>query len=200
LQYEPTIEDTYRKQVLVDNQSCTLEVLDSAGAGEYRALEHQWIRSGEGFLLVYSISSRISFERIQTFHNQIHRVKESEAPSTPYPGSPISRAAPSTPIPIILVGNKSDRATEREVSIHEGRVLAQKLGCAFLETSAKNGIAVEDAFYDIIRQLQRRRMQSGVGCIQRFKKWPRMGVGDETDSRDCWLYRPKKDGYKCTIS
>jgi GTPase KRas protein len=124
--YDPTIEDSYRKQVVIDGQSCMLEVLDTAGQEEYTALRDQWIRDGEGFVLVYSISSRSSFTRIQRFHNQIQRVKESSASSPSYPGSPISSAAPSAPVPIMLVGNKRDLVTEREVSTQEGHALARE--------------------------------------------------------------------------
>ena len=81
--YDPTIEDSYRKQVQIDGQSCMLEVLDTAGQEEYIALRDQWIRDGEGFVLVYSISSRSSFTRIQRFHNQIQRVKESSLSGSP---------------------------------------------------------------------------------------------------------------------
>src|SRR5271168_151703 len=136
-----------------------LEVLDTAGQEEYTALRDQWIRDGEGFVLVYSISSRSSFTRIQRFHNQIQRVKESTASSPSYPGSPLSSAAPSAPVPIMLVGNKSDRVTEREVSTQEGHALARELGCEFVEASAKNCINVEKAFYDVVRLLRRQRQQ-----------------------------------------
>ncbi|KAF4626536.1 hypothetical protein G7Y89_g11623 [Cudoniella acicularis] len=135
--YDPTIEDSYRKQVVIDGQSCMLEVLDTAGQEEYTALRDQWIRDGEGFVLVYSISSRSSFTRITRFHNQIQRVKESSSSSPPYPGSPLSSSMPSAPVPIMLVGNKSDRVTEREVSTQEGNALARELGCEFVEASAK---------------------------------------------------------------
>src|SRR5256884_5335455 len=87
--YDPTIEDSYRKQVVIDHQSCMLEVLDTAGQEEYTALRDQWIRDGEGFVLVYSISSRSSFTRIPKFHQQIQRVKES-SPSGFSGGSPLS--------------------------------------------------------------------------------------------------------------
>ncbi|KAJ0343304.1 hypothetical protein COL922a_000033 [Colletotrichum nupharicola] len=155
--YDPTIEDSYRKQVVIDGQACMLEVLDTAGQEEYTALRDQWIRDGEGFVLVYSISSRSSFSRIKRFHHQIQRVKESCASSPSYPGSPISAASPQAPVPIMLVGNKSDRVTEREVSTQEGHALARELGCEFVEASAKNCINVEKAFYDVVRILRRQR-------------------------------------------
>ena len=100
-----------------------LEVLDTAGQEEYIALRDQWIRDGEGFVLVYSISSRSSFARIQRFHSQIQRVKETAMAGSPtYPGSPISASAPMFgQAPVMLVGNKCDRVTEREVSTQEGQ-------------------------------------------------------------------------------
>ncbi|KAF2083203.1 GTPase NRas precursor [Saccharata proteae CBS 121410] len=165
--YDPTIEDSYRKQVQIDGQSCMLEVLDTAGQEEYTALRDQWIRDGEGFVLVYSISSRASFARIQKFHHQIQRVKESAyAGSSPtYPGSPLSSSSTGSgafgPSPVMLVGNKCDRVTEREVSTQEGSALARDLGCDFVEASAKNCVNVEKAFYDVVRQLRRQRQSSG---------------------------------------
>ncbi|KAF5869556.1 putative ras-2 protein [Botrytis fragariae] len=195
--YDPTIEDSYRKQVAIDGQSCMLEVLDTAGQEEYTALRDQWIRDGEGFVLVYSISSRSSFTRIQRFHNQIQRVKESSSSSPIYPGSPISPISPSEPVPIMLVGNKCDRVTEREVSTQEGHALARELGCEFVEASAKNCVNVEKAFYDVVRQLRRQRQQrssaSGAGKSPRANTMDNGMVRDESRK-----YRPKKKG-PCVI-
>lgn len=141
-----------------------LEVLDTAGQEEYTALRDQWIRDGEGFVLVYSISLRSSFTKIQRFHRQIQRVEGSAAPGTStYPGSPLSQTEGSStlgPTPVMLVGNKSDRMTERQVSTQEGKHLARQLGCDFVEASAKNFVNVEKAFYDVVRQLRKQRASS----------------------------------------
>ena len=61
-------------------------------------MREQYMRTGEGFLLVYSITSRQSFEEIPTFQQQILRVKDRDY------------------FPIILVGNKCDLEHERQVS------------------------------------------------------------------------------------
>jgi len=134
--YDPTIEDSYRKQVVIDDQACVLEVLDTAGQEEYTALRDQWIRDGEGFLLVYSIASRSTFERVERFRDQISRVKDMDE------------------VPMILVGNKCDKVTEREVSREEGVGLAKKLSCDFIETSAKTCVNVERAFYSVVRMIR----------------------------------------------
>lgn len=155
-----------------------LEVLDTAGQEEYIALRDQWIRDGEGFVLVYSISSRSSFARIQRFHSQIQRVKESSMAGSPtYPGSPMTASAPMFgQAPVMLVGNKCDRVTEREVSTQEGQALAKDLGCDFVEASAKNCVNVEKAFFDVVRQLRRQRHQ-GTGRSPTDRKEPRARPG-----------------------
>jgi GTPase KRas len=132
--YDPTIEDSYRKQTVIDDQPCMLEVLDTAGQEEYTALRDQWIREGEGFLLVYSIADRATFERVERFREQISRVKDTEPQS----------------VPIMLVGNKCDKVNAREVSRDEGQALAQRLGCRFVESSAKTCVNVEKAYYTVV--------------------------------------------------
>ena len=77
-------------------------MLDTAGQEEYSAMREQYMRTGEGFLLVYSINSRQSFEEILTFQQQILRVKDKDY------------------FPIIIVGNKCDLDGERLVS-RQGR-------------------------------------------------------------------------------
>ncbi|KAI9611488.1 hypothetical protein H4Q26_008441 [Puccinia striiformis f. sp. tritici PST-130] len=77
-EYDPTIEDSYRKQCVIDEEVALLDVLDTAGQEEYSAMREQYMRTGEGFLLVYSITSRNSFEEISTFHQQILRVKDKD--------------------------------------------------------------------------------------------------------------------------
>jgi GTPase KRas protein len=168
-----------------------LEVLDTAGQEEYIALRDQWIRDGEGFVLVYSISSRSSFQRIQKFHSQIQRVKETSMAGSPtYPGSPMSASMPVYGhAPVMLVGNKCDRVTEREVSTQEGQALAKELGCDFLEASAKNCVNVEKAFFDVVRQLRRQRHG---GRSNTDKREPRSRTGYNKEDRS----RARSDGLR----
>ncbi|KAG5996421.1 Ras GTPase ras2 [Claviceps spartinae] len=193
--YDPTIEDSYRKQVVIDSQPCMLEVLDTAGQEEYTALRDQWIRDGEGFVLVYSISSRSSFTRIKRFHHQIQRVKESCSSSPSYPGSLLSTVNSQMPVPIMLVGNKSDRVTEREVSTQEGHALARELGCEFVEASAKNCINVEKAFYDVVRILRRQRQHASRPSGNTSGR-SRNGNGDAGGRERDTLRSRRKDGEK----
>ena len=206
--YDPTIEDSYRKQVVIDSQSCMLEVLDTAGQEEYTALRDQWIRDGEGFVLVYSITSRSSFTRVRRFHSQIQRVKESSNASSPttagYLPSPVSQSMMmgGGQAPVMLVGNKSDRVTEREVSTQEGTALAKEMGCDFVEASAKNCINVEKAFYEVVRALRKQRHDTQLtrtGTIPGRSGGP-VGMSDSRDGRKR-APKESKSGHKprCTI-
>ncbi|KAF8824907.1 hypothetical protein HHX47_DHR7000138 [Lentinula edodes] len=136
-EYDPTIEDSYRKQCVIDDEVALLDVLDTAGQEEYGAMREQYMRTGEGFLLVYSITSRNSFEEISTFHQQILRVKDQDT------------------FPVVVVANKCDLEYERQVGMNEGRDLARHFGCKFVETSAKVRINVDQAFQDLVREIRK---------------------------------------------
>jgi len=136
--YDPTIEDAYRKQFVVDNRMCFVEVIDTAGQEEYATLRDQWVREGQGFILVYSIASRSTFDRLEVFRQSVKRAKR---------GDPI----------LMLVGNKCDKAYEREVSKEEGAALARQFNCEFIETSAKTAQNVERVFTSLVRALRQTR-------------------------------------------
>ncbi|CAO3659101.1 unnamed protein product [Rhizopus stolonifer] len=135
--YDPTIEDSYRKRCAIDSEKASLEILDTSGQDEYSALREQYMRNGEGFMLVYSVTSRSSFEEIKSFRQQISRVKDCES------------------FPMILVGNKCDLKSGRQVMTQEGKDLAKSFGCQFIETSAKKRVNVEESFFEIVRDIRR---------------------------------------------
>ncbi|CAK4030440.1 ras [Lecanosticta acicola] len=169
-EYDPTIEDSYRKQCVIDDEVALLDVLDTAGQEEYSAMREQYMRTGEGFLLVYSITSRQSFEEIVTFQQQILRVKDKDY------------------FPIIVVGNKCDLESERQVSTEEGKQLARSFGCKFIETSAKSRINVDNAFYDIVREIRKyNKDMSGYpgGGGSGSKPKDEMGFQDQEQDAGC---------------
>ncbi|AEO60565.1 hypothetical protein MYCTH_2145069 [Thermothelomyces thermophilus ATCC 42464] len=172
-EYDPTIEDSYRKQCIIDDEVALLDVLDTAGQEEYSAMREQYMRTGEGFLLVYSITSRESFEEIRTFQQQILRVKDKDV------------------FPMVVVGNKLDLASERKVSVEEGKALANEFNCMFLETSAKTNTNVEQAFFEVVRAIRRfnREMQGGPtpggGLSHNGAGMGKMDIADEDAPSGC---------------
>ncbi|KAF2871744.1 ras family-domain-containing protein [Massariosphaeria phaeospora] len=170
-EYDPTIEDSYRKQCVIDDEVALLDVLDTAGQEEYSAMREQYMRTGEGFLLVYSITDRQSFEEIMTFQQQILRVKDKDY------------------FPMIVVGNKCDLEGERQVSTQEGQNLARQFDCKFIETSAKSRINVDNAFYDIVREIRKynKEMSSYTGAPSGGAPngMGKMGVDDDHEKKSC---------------
>lgn len=137
--YDPTIEDSYRKQVEVDAQQCMLEILDTAGTEQFTAMRDLYMKNGQGFALVYSITAQSTFNDLQDLREQILRVKDTDD------------------VPMILVGNKCDLEDERVVGKEQGQNLARQWNnCAFLESSAKSKINVNEIFYDLVRQINRK--------------------------------------------
>jgi len=137
--YEPTIEDSYRKQLIIDSDPCILDILDTAGQEEYAALKDQYMQTGEGFYLVYSILDRTTFEEVKDTRAQILKVKN------------------TTSIPLIVVGNKADLASQREVNTEEGKKLSDSWNVPFFEASAKDGTNVEESWIELVRELRKYR-------------------------------------------
>ena len=54
----------------IDDETCLLDILDTAGQEEYSAMRDQYMRTGQGFLLVYAITSRSSFDEITAFRER----------------------------------------------------------------------------------------------------------------------------------
>jgi len=137
-QYDPTIEDSYRKLVEVGGQQYMLEILDTAGTEHFTAMRDLYIKNGQGFILVYSITSDGSFHELNEIRSQIVEIKE---------------ALNQKYVPLILVGNKCDLSNQRVVSTDTGKARATEWGCPFIETSAKLNINVTETFLKITQQI-----------------------------------------------
>ena len=111
----------------VDNNIYRIQIWDTAGQENYRAITRSYYKNTACALIVYEISSRDSFKRISYWLNDC------------------KNSAPKT-ILLILVGNKCDLEDKREVTEEEGREFAEKNGMLFFETSAKTGKNVEELF------------------------------------------------------
>ena len=155
-------------------------MLDTAGQEGYITLRDEWIRQGDGFILVYSISSRDSFNAIKRLYEQIQRVRESslDGPSPQLGSSPSETSIdPALPNygPVMLVGNKCDLVGDRKVSTREGKALGKELRCDFVEASAKYNINVEKAFYDVARELIAQNQQAKSTIRRRMLRSRRSG-------------------------
>lgn len=141
-EYDPTIEDAYRKNMVVDDLPCVLDILDTAGQEDYTALRSTWMRSRDGFVLVFSVVDRTTFDGLEAFYDQLTVMHEEKVP------------------PLVIVGNKCD-LDKREVTVEEGKRLAARYEGMYLETSAKTATGIEAVFTSVARGVRKHRAAGG---------------------------------------
>ena len=134
ISYIPTIENFYISDLVVDDSSLSLRLLDTSGLPECSVLHGQWIRNADAIILVYSITDLVSWVASRTLYTTIRQFRT----DNPF---------------IALIGNKSDLDHLRQVPIYLGLELASTIGCPFLETSAKQNVNVLDLFIMIARKI-----------------------------------------------
>lgn len=96
------------------------------------------MRGGEGFILVYTVTEKRSFEEIRRFKAMIDRVRNYEK------------------VPIVIAANKKDLEHKRQISTKEGEMMAKEFGCPFFETSAALRHNVDETFEEIVRCIRRK--------------------------------------------
>ena len=133
--YDPTIEDSYRTTVNINNKDIILNIIDTAGQEEFYALRDQYIRSGDGYIIVFSITSVTSFLEVNAIKEQLNIVLDSDD---------------NTLIPIILVGNKCDLEEYRQVQSSDAQRLADEWKVKYFETSAKNKTNINRIFEELV--------------------------------------------------
>jgi len=141
--YIPTIEDTYRQVISCNKNVCTLQITDTTGSHQFPAMQRLNITKGHAFMLVYSITSKQSLEELIPIYRQIVEVKAGEEN-----------------LPIMLVGNKCDEDNQRDVNTEYANEMVSKIlkGCGFIETSAKTGQNVQEAFQELLSLDKSRNM------------------------------------------
>ncbi|XP_012221582.1 GTP-binding protein Rit2 isoform X2 [Linepithema humile] len=154
--HDPTIEDSYQKQAVIDGEAALLDILDTAGQVEFTAMREQYMRCGEGFMICYSVTDRHSFQETMEYRKLISRVRANEN------------------IPLVLVGNKFDLQHQRKVTTEEGKALAEELGCPFYETSAALRQFIDDAFFSLVRQIRAKERPRRDPLHRKRSRWWRI--------------------------
>ena len=123
------------------------------------------MKTGQGFLLVYSVTTIPSFEAVTRLRTQVLRIKEDQPD-----------------IPIVLVGNKIDMDGERAVQTDQGRKLCDSWGgrdknTAFVEASAKSNVNVTDCFVELVRLINQWRANNPVDVdVENRKRTPKCAL------------------------
>ncbi|KAK0656458.1 ras family-domain-containing protein [Cercophora newfieldiana] len=173
--YDPTIEDSYRTQVSVDGRQVMLEILDTAGTEQFVAMRDLYMKTGQGFLLVFSITSRASLQELVTLRDEIIRIKDDEN------------------IPIVIVGNKADLVDQRQVDRAKAFAISQRWNAPYYEASARTRTNVDEVFVDLCRQMLRRDDAPDNSQDLYYDK------GEDPSSSRRRRKRKHKHGPRCTI-
>lgn len=120
------------KTVVIDGLRIKVQIWDTAGQERFHTLTRAYYRGAHGILLVYDVTNRKTFEHVGTWLSYIIKYSDKNPALT-------------------LVGNKCDLSHKRQVSSLEGELRAEKSGCKFFETSAKNDVNVTKAFFQLVK-------------------------------------------------
>ena len=135
--YEPTIENTFTKNVKHRDQEYQVTLVDTAGQDEYSIFPTQYSMDIHGYVLVYSIVDPRSLEVVQIIYDKLLDMTG------------------KVNVPMVLVGNKKDLHAERKIPVEQGRKLAESWKAVFLEASAKHNDSVTDIFSAILTQIEK---------------------------------------------
>ncbi|KAF9972465.1 Ras- protein Rab-18 [Actinomortierella ambigua] len=123
------------KVIDVEGKKYKLTIWDTAGQERFRTLTSSYYRGAQGVILVYDVSNRDSFDQLQTWFNELNTYCSSKE------------------VVKMIVGNKVDRETARQVTKQEGLEMARKLQTLFIECSAKTKVGVQQAFEELVQQI-----------------------------------------------
>ncbi|KAI6655128.1 hypothetical protein LOD99_2417 [Oopsacas minuta] len=162
--YDPTIEGTFRAESEVDGVTVEVEITDTAGQDSFRdIISTYYSRRGAGYMLVFSLTARDSFFALQNrIYEELMDTKRSLS------GQQHER------VPIVLIGNKSDLPSNREVQLTEGQAQGREWSCNYFETSAKFNENVRESFVTLIREMniarqsEKKTLSKEKGCCTLF--------------------------------
>lgn len=198
--YDPTTDGTFRKIFFVDDERWIIDgfsdgYLRPQGLQSY--LGHA-LANSETYILLYSVASRESFDAVKGFLQQM------ESPTEPLStmvetkrGQASGKNSDGKCFLSGLVSTKNDLPEpQRIVEPSEGAALARELGCPFIETSAKTGSGVKDAFAEMCRMYKRvwmeqRRQQSKRTSLIKAIVSPSSADAKERKERWWRWYRAK---------
>ena len=149
--YDPTIEDAYKKEIIIAEQKVTVQILDTAPGNEFYAFRQHYTRILDGGIFIYSIANKFSFDALPQYVDQINNTNEV--------GN----------FPRLIIGNKCDLESEREVETLEGENLA-RFNAIFCETSVMFGINVDAAVEALTTEIYNLRVLRGIKIQGRKKQ------------------------------
>jgi GTPase KRas protein len=130
-------EESYYKEVECGTRKYDVEIIDTAGQDEFADFRNTALAQGDGFLCLFAVNSPYSWQELKELRERIvleHEDKEE--------------------LPMVIVGNKKDLDSHRQVPFDEVALYCRSIRCPFIETSAKTGLNIREAFQLLIEQVK----------------------------------------------
>jgi len=150
--YDPTIEDAYRKEVVIDGRPVPVDILNTSGQENWVSLRSAWYRRKDGFLLVFALNDENSLKELKSIREQASEYLGKE----------------KVP-PMLLVGNKADLSEVPSLWENANQKVKEWGLLGSIKTSAKTNLNVHAAFANIVRAV--RRIRNAEVQPRSGKKW-----------------------------
>jgi len=165
-----TLQASYlEKRINLGSTSVTLSIWDTAGQERFHALAPIYYRDANGAVLVYDITDKTSFLKVQNWVEELRKVVGFD-------------------IVLVMASNKDDLAAKRQVSIEEASNYAEKVGAKVFPTSAKTNKGVEEIFLELTKLLLKQQKEKEINNSSSPRnglRGPKAGIAvvDDTEEK-----------------
>jgi len=132
------------RTIHLDGKTIKLQIWDTAGQERFRTITSSYYRGAHGIIVVYDVTEAESFNNVKQWLHEIDR----------YASEGVNK---------LLVGNKSDLVSKKQVETQTAKEMADSLSIPFLETSAKSATNVEQAFMTMASEIKNRMATAPTG-------------------------------------
>ena len=163
-EYEPTVGLDFQSiPILIDDQSVTLLLYDTAGQEKFKSLIPLYTNEANIILLIYDVSNKESFDNIGKWFDSLNNINKEE-------------------VIFALVGNKSDLDYNRKVTKEEAELYAKEHNYIFQEVSALNGEGIQELFLNkLIDQIRTQFIQRGNTLTDQEEEKLKINIGKNVE-------------------
>ncbi|KRX10672.1 P-loop containing nucleoside triphosphate hydrolase [Pseudocohnilembus persalinus] len=157
--------DCQKKTVIVENTQFKLQIWDTAGQERFNIITQQYYKNAMGIVMAYSVTDKQSFQNIEKWMEQI------------------KDGAPEN-VCIVLIGNKCDLYTERQVTLEQGQQLADFFKIPFFETSALENTNIDNTFLTLTKIVKKNIIDTKAKLRQKDQELQFNKLGENNKKKE----------------